>query len=674
MTTSFSLVSIAALWAGAVASAAGPPPYQTVVVSPADQAASSSVVTDDRTPRGGEDLPRLLGELSGAAVTRFGGLGSAAFVSLRGSTWEQVRIYVDGVPQNLAAGGAVDLSAIPLGSVERIEVYRAMSPIAFGASGLGGIVSITTHTPRATGLKAELGGGSFGTRLAGVDGSWAGTRLRLYVGVHGLVSRGDFPYFSDNGTAYDPSDDAVLRRQNNQLSQADGVVRAVWDLSPARSLTVSSWLFQRRQGLPGYSIYRTSDATLAGLRGQATLHYHGREDLGPGGPLDLLVYGGATLQRFRDPLSEISIAPADTRDLTVAGGATGRASRSPAPWLRLSGVLDGRAERFRPSDQRQGATLTGEPAERLFGSAGLEADLWWRRLGLDVIPTVRLELARDRRSGRTAFGALAGGPAQENVQVLPRLGLVNRPSADVILRANVGRYARLPSFVELYGNSGFLVGNLDLAPESAWNGDLGGAFSHDGPRGGLTVEASLFGAMVDDLIQFQQDAYGRAHPRNIGHARILGVESQVQGRLGRWGRLLTTLTFDDARDTSASTASRARQLPLRPRFRSYTRPELRGAELGGLRFGAYSDLDVTSGDYLDPANLVEVPRRVLVGAGAWVEWPDAGIRLLASAQNLGDSRISDVAGFPLPGRAFYLTLSARLVRTPASTPTQEPIR
>src|SRR5206468_2794921 len=124
----------------------------------------------------------------------------------------------------------------------------------------------------------------------------------------------------------------------------------------------------------------------------------------------------------------------------------------------------------------------------------------------------------------------------------------------------------------------------------------GASFDRQGERGGVTVEASLFGALVDDLIQFQQDAYGRAHPRNIGRARILGVESQVQGRLGRWGRLCSSLTYDDARDTSSSTASHSRQLPMRPRLRWYTRPELRGLEVGSFRLGGYGDLDVTGGN------------------------------------------------------------------------------
>jgi vitamin B12 transporter len=633
-----------------------------VVAPPADRAAASSVVTtDERAPRGDDDLAQVLSELPGAAVTRFGGLGAAAFVSLRGSTWEQVRVYVDGVPQNLAAGGDVDLSTIPLGAVERIEVYRAMSPIAFGASGLGGIVSITTRTPRATGLRAELGTGSFGTRLGGLEGSWTGSRLRLYLGAHGLLSSGDFRYRSDNGTAFDPRDDADLKRANNRLQQGDGVVRAVWDLSGQRSLSLGGSYLRRRQGLSGFGIYQTRLAGLTGTRGQVSLRYLGREDLGPGGPVEALVYGSLASQHLWDPLSEVTITPADTHDQTVAGGATVRAARTVASWVRLSGVADGRGESFRPSD----GSASGTPARRQFGAGGLEADVWWR--GLDVIPTLRVEATRDERSGRTAFGVLEPrGPARTTTLVLPRLALVGQALPHLTVRANAGRYARLPSFVELYGASGFLVGNPALRPEAAWNGDLGLVYRGEGCPGitcGLVVEASGFGALVTDLIQFQQDSYGRAHPRNVGRARLLGVETSLQAQLGAWGRLQSALTYDDARDTSASTASQSRQLPLRPRLRWYTRPELRELALGRWRLGAYGDLDVTSGNYLDPANLVAVPRRILVGAGLWLAWPAAGLRLGASAQNLGDSRISDVAGFPLPGRAFYLTLSAFLRRT-----------
>jgi hypothetical protein len=79
--------------------------------------------------------------------------------------------------------------------------------------------------------------------------------------------------------------------------------------------------------------------------------------------------------------------------------------------------------------------------------------------------------------------------------------------------------------------------------------------------------------------------------------------------------------------------------------------------------------------YLDPANDGRVPARWLVGAGARVEIA-GGLAASVAVANLRDNRIAhvplepppsptltesptpltDVAGFPLPGRSFYLSL------------------
>src|SRR5439155_8855741 len=153
--------------------------YETVVVAPRpaqqpleDEAASASVITSDRTPRSGETLPQLLSELPGVSVTRLGGLGAMATLSLRGSAPNQVAVYVDGVPLNSATWGSVDIGSLPVADIERIEVYRGMSPTSFGGSAMGGIVSLTSRAPNATGSAAYAGGGVFGTGFGGGTLSW----------------------------------------------------------------------------------------------------------------------------------------------------------------------------------------------------------------------------------------------------------------------------------------------------------------------------------------------------------------------------------------------------------------------------------------------------------------------------------------------------------------------
>ena len=95
-------------------------------------------------------------------IVQYGGLGAFSTVSLRGAPPGQVAVYLDGAPLTSAAHGTVDVSDLPSGMVERIEVYRGMSPLGLGAATPGGAVNlVTSDAARVRTLR--VAGGSFGT-------------------------------------------------------------------------------------------------------------------------------------------------------------------------------------------------------------------------------------------------------------------------------------------------------------------------------------------------------------------------------------------------------------------------------------------------------------------------------------------------------------------------------
>src|SRR3954463_1608512 len=171
----FVALVVSTTWRLAMVAARADAPGETIVIvdpdaarrPSEDEAASAWVITAERTPRSAETMPDLLGDAPGVTVSRLGGLGAPALVSLRGSTWEQVSVYLDGVNLNLAAGGGVDISMLPVGDVARVEVYRGSTPIAFGGSAIGGVISVETQRPHTDGATLEAGRGSFGTWLGG---------------------------------------------------------------------------------------------------------------------------------------------------------------------------------------------------------------------------------------------------------------------------------------------------------------------------------------------------------------------------------------------------------------------------------------------------------------------------------------------------------------------------
>lgn len=644
---------------GRLAVAHAEPPDETiVVVDPAapraseDDAASASVITAERTPRSAEAAADLLGDVPGVTVSRLGGVGAPALLSLRGSTWEQVGVYLDGVNLNLAAGGGVDVSTLPVGDLARIEVYRGATPIGFGASAIGGVVAVETARPRENRATLEMGGGSFGTWLGGGSATLASSDAGLYVGVHTLRSTGDFRFVDDKGTAFDPSDDEALTRQNNRVRELDGVIRGYLSLDARRTLSVIALGFDRDQGLAGYPRYATTASALRTRRGVASVAFTAPV-------LRAQIYGYGLEQRFTDPKAEMSAAPTDARDRTLALGATARARWRPAAWLEPAVLLDARRESFVPSDEMTGER--GAMSTRMTAVAGGEAAL--RRDRLTVMPSLRLEVSRDLSAGRDRLGAITG-PGEPIVRALPVARLAATYALEgVRLRANLGRYARLPTFLELYGNTGMVRGNRTLEPEHGTTADLGAAIA--GTRGAAQLSADVagFAALTDDLIQFQQNAYGVAVARNIGSARVLGVESSAELRY-RHAVLYAQGTLTDARDTSDSAAAAGKQLPYRPWLHVTVRPELRRVPVAGAELGAYVELDATSGNYVDPANLVRLPSRVLVGAGASAGFADGRVRVIASVVNLGNAADSDLLSYPLPGRAFYLTVALATSKEP----------
>jgi iron complex outermembrane receptor protein len=631
-----------------------------VVAAPrADPIAASSVVFPQDSPRAFDDLGDLLVEVPGVNVTHSGGIGDFATLSLRGSNPDEVRFYLDGIPLNLAAGGAIDLSTLPLGDVERVEVYRGTTPIGFAESALGGVVSITTRAPTERRLAVRAGAGSFGTMFGDVSAAAAAGPLHLSGGLHALAGNNGFGFRDDRGTPANPNDDRDAARQNNDLAQLDGVLRAALDLPGRRQLGLGFVGFARDHGLSGMGITQATEARFRTLRGLGYLSYDSRDDLGPGGRLRAQLFGSALRDRLRDPRGEIGAIPARTQDTSLSLGAIVTAARPLLPWLRGAAVAEGRRESFRPTNQLDPMPV-GVPADRLVAAGGVEAGLWWRRIDLDIVPSARLEAARDVVTGRDALFQRQRPASAPITHLLPvaRLGLARPLTAQVVAKANLGRYGRAPSFLELYGDTGPLLGNPLLRPETGWNGDLGVEYHAGGPRASLRGRSTVFGARVVDLIEWVPISNSQARVDNVGGARIRGAEQDLAFETARYFAVTAQATYLDARDTSDVLAHRGHQLPLRPRVLAYLRPQLRRLPLGrGLVAGVYLEGDLAAGAFADPANLVPLRRRLLLGAGLEVGAPRAGVRLLLSAKNLTDSQALEVVQYPRPGRSIFLSLN-----------------
>ena len=121
-------------------------------------------------------VAELVSTAPGVAVNQYGGLGQLATVSIRGSTADQVQVFLDGLPLNPGAGGGVDLSRIPRTWIERVEVVRGAEGARYGTGTLGGVLNIVTHPAASGAWAAEATAGSFDTFALSADGATGGER------------------------------------------------------------------------------------------------------------------------------------------------------------------------------------------------------------------------------------------------------------------------------------------------------------------------------------------------------------------------------------------------------------------------------------------------------------------------------------------------------------------
>jgi len=109
------------------------------------------------------DLGEVLAQTQGINVRRTGGLGSRTNFSMNGLTGNQIRFFLEGIPLEYH-GYTFGISTVPVNLVDRVEVYKGVVPIEFGADALGGAVNLITPKIKS-GFSGSFSAqaGSFGT-------------------------------------------------------------------------------------------------------------------------------------------------------------------------------------------------------------------------------------------------------------------------------------------------------------------------------------------------------------------------------------------------------------------------------------------------------------------------------------------------------------------------------
>lgn len=483
---------------------------------PTRQAGSLTVIPIPTDLPAGATLATLLEGVAGVQIHQLGGLGDFTTVSIRGSTPQQVAIYVDGAPLTQGGSSAVDLSRLAPSQFSSIELWRSGAPLGLGVAPLGGVINLVTR-PEGGGGEVELGGGSFNTSYLNINlRKSLPSRAYMRTDLGFFQTEGDYFYYDDNATLYSTTDDSTHRRSNNDKLRGEGRIYLQQEGEVWKS---SGWgrIHTSEEGIPGpgwnpteFVRFAKQDAATQVSLGRGIEAGHVQFKLSQKGERNTL----------EDEAGELGFGDLHQRDFYTQ-------SQVGVEGVRVVGSS---------STVATAAQFTRDEHSRLDLKSG-EEDPWVHRnsavAGVEGTTSrglSQLRLAAQLHGVDTRGLAGADGTTTDVLEdpetalhFVPTgyLGMVTRPNARWTVKEGIQRTFRSPEFVELFALQGATRGNLDLRPEKGWSGDLGTIYSRGET---LNCALGLFVTHSEDLIIYVPNAQQQLLPVNFGRAATAGVE------------------------------------------------------------------------------------------------------------------------------------------------------
>lgn len=138
-----------------------------------------------------KSIEEVLAQFTGMDIRKRGGNGVQADISVRGSSFEQVLILVNGVRINDSQTGHNSMN-IPfdLASVEKIEIVKGPAARRFGQNAYAGVINIITKPSSDENIVFTASGGDFKTYSLGVGANFGNTRSSNFIQVNSSSSDG----------------------------------------------------------------------------------------------------------------------------------------------------------------------------------------------------------------------------------------------------------------------------------------------------------------------------------------------------------------------------------------------------------------------------------------------------------------------------------------------------
>jgi len=420
-----------------------------------------------------DNISDVLEHVNGVDVRQRGARGVQADVGIRGGSFEQTLIMVDGVNMSDPQTGHHNMDLpVNLNDIERIEIIKGPAARIYGPNAMGGVINIITRDVNSNSFGGHGGYGEYGYYDLGAQGALSGDKVSGRLSASRRYSSG---YLGGKDTDFDIRTinyKGVLKSESNKFQLGMGFT----DKDFGAYKFYSDTFPDQREKTETFLLYGNADLIMTNMEIMPRIHWRHHRD-----KYKININGVWNINDHRT-----DVLGAQVNTLITSG------------WGTTS--IGGEAEHENMESSSLGDHDRGRQA------VFLEHRFY---------PSDRLTMG---------LGASAVHYSSWGWEYWPGADISIELTDEFTWFSSVEKSFRVPTYTELYYVTPANKGNPDLKPEKAWTGETGFRFLIHG----VTANFSLFYRDSEDVIDWSRRPGETAwQATNIATVRTKGGEVGV---------------------------------------------------------------------------------------------------------------------------------------------------
>lgn len=439
-----------------------------------------------------QSIEEALQQISGIDIRKRGANGVQSDISIRGGSFDQVLILLNGIRMNDSQTGHNSMNIpVDLENVERIEVIKGPAARRFGNNAYAGVINIITKIKQSKNIKVLAEAGDFSSYTLGLSANIGNEKFGQTILANTSASEG-YRYNTDykiNNVFY-----------QNQLKIKDGDIR------------LQAGFSEKKFGANGFYAspsakeqYEEVQASIVSLAYQQKFG-------------NFRLNTNAYWRRGQDMYLYIKNRPSVYRNMHIGNNIGGEINASYISKLGTTGLGVELRKEFLVSNNlgQQNRFLTQLFFEHRFSF-----------IQDKLLITPGISWANYDTAGNFFY---------------PGIDIGFNINEQHKLYANVAKVHRIPTFTDLYYKSRTELGNSNLKPESATSSEVGYQFNNQY----ITAKVSGFMRNAQDAIDWVKTQINdKWTAQNIGNLELKGFELEFKHRPTSWLNYSAGYTFID---------------------------------------------------------------------------------------------------------------------------------